>query len=205
MPMIFRRPLPHAPSARMKVLAVFLALAAAQAQAGTTAWKGRGDILFSGTSTLHEWSGKVTAQPFVAKVTADDAGQLQRLEAVVAVKVAEMDTAEAGRDKNMRKSMQAGDFPLVTATMNAPFSKIMDAGSKTPARLPFALELLGRKHQVNGKISHWKAAGNEASFGLDFELSLKECGITVPSVLFVVRVGDTIQVHATVKLQRSND
>lgn len=196
---------PNLPRGPLKAAVALLALLALPAQAATTPWKGRGDIVFSGTSTLHDWSGKVAAQPFTARVTSDDAGQLQRLEAVVKVKVAEMDTAEPGRDKNMRKAMRAPDFPLVTATVNAPFSKITETGSKTPSRLPFTLELLGRKHEVDGKISRWQAAGSEATFDLDFELSLKECGITVPSVLFVVRVGDTIKVHATVKLQRSND
>jgi hypothetical protein len=62
--------------------------------------------------------------------------------------------------------------------------------------------LLGKEHEVDAAIDNWVLKGNTATFDLDFELSLKKCGIEVPSVLLVIRVGDTIKVHATVKLVR---
>ncbi|MDB6072765.1 MAG: hypothetical protein JWO89_405 [Verrucomicrobiaceae bacterium] len=40
---------------------------------------------------------------------------------------------------------------------------------------------------------------------LEFKLSLKDCGINVPSKLLIIRVGDTIKLHASVKLKRAND
>ena len=190
----------------MKCLVLALAsLMALHASAGTATWKGSGDIEFAGTSTLHAWAGKVKTEPFSAIVVSSDAGQPQQLNATVQVKVLGMDTAEPDRNKNMRKSMNAAVFPLITATMETPFSKLMDPSSKQPATLPFTLELLGQKHPVTGRISHWKATDRDAAFDLDFELSLKDCGITVPTVLLFIRVGDTIKLHASVKLQRSND
>lgn len=186
----------------------FLVLAASLAlhsQAATTRWKGASEIVFAGTSTLHSWSGKVKAEPFAATVVTNDSGQPTHLEAKVQVKVAGMDTAEPDRDTNMRKAMNATGFPLITATMDAPFTQIMDPAAKQPATLPMVLELLGKKHQVAGRISQWKNNGKEADFDLEFELSLKDCGITVPSVLLVIRVGDTIKLHASVKLLRTTD
>ncbi len=65
------------------------------------------------------------------------------------------------------------------------------------------MTLLGKDQQVNAAISHWELKGDTATFDLDFDLSLKKCGIAVPSVLGIIRVGDTIKVHAPVKLVRS--
>jgi len=189
----------------MKVLLFALLAVVLQSQAATTQWQGGGEIVFSGTSTLHSWSGKVKTEPFTAMVATNDSGQPTHLDAKVQVKVLGMDTAEPDRDVNMRKAMNATGFPLITATMNTPFTQIMDPASKQPAYLPFVLELLGKKHQVVGHISQWKATDKEATFDLNFDLSLKDCGITVPSVLLVIRVGDTIKLHASIKLVRTND
>ena len=189
----------------MKLLIFAFALAALPSFAATTQWKGSSEIAFAGTSTLHAWDGKVKAEPFKATVGTNADGTPDHLNAKVQVKVAGMDTAEEGRDKNMRKAMKAEGFPLITAVMDVPFAKIMDAKTHQPATLPFALTLLGKEHPVAGKISQWKASDKEASFDLDFELSLKDCGITVPTVLLFIKVGDTIKLHATVKLQRTQD
>ncbi|MDB6004033.1 MAG: YceI family protein [Prosthecobacter sp.] len=174
-------------------------------QSPAAEWKSTAEIVFAGTSTLHSWSGKVKAEPFIAHVTTTESGQPTQLEAKVQVKVLGMDTSEPERDQNMRKAMDATGFPLITATMDAPFTQIMDPASKQPAMLPFTLELLGKKHTVSGRISQWVKSDKDASFDLEFELSLKDCGINVPSKLLIIRVGDTIKLHASVKLKRATD
>lgn len=167
-----------------------------------TEWRGTSVIQFSGASTLHDWSGTVSPDPFAAIVTMDDQGNPTALKAQVAVKAAKMDTKEPDRDKKMRDSMKVADFPLITATMDTAFNKVMKPGAKAPSRLPFALKILGREQQVDAAISNWVFKGNTATFDLDFDLSLKKCGITVPSVMLVIRVADTIKLHASVKLVR---
>ncbi len=189
----------------MRILSLLFTLVAFHSQAETTQWKGGAEIVFAGTSTLHSWAGKVKAEPFIAKVTTTESGQPKQLEAKVQVKVGGMDTAEPERDQNMRKAMDATGFPLITATLDAPFTQIMDPASKAPAMLPFTLELLGKKHAVSGRISQWVKTETDASFDLEFELSLKDCGINVPAKLLVIRVGDTIKLNASVKLKRAND
>ena len=191
----------------MKALILTLAALSLQAIAAAppVPWHGTSEIQFSGTSTLHEWGGKVAAQPFTVMVTPDASGGPSSLEATVQVKVAGMDTAEPDRDKNLRNAMNATGFPLITGTLNAPFSSIVDAHTKQPAALPLTLELLGQKQSVPARISRWEATDKTATFDLDFDLSLKKCGITVPTVLFIIRVGDAIKLHATVKLVRSNN
>jgi polyisoprenoid-binding protein YceI len=172
------------------------------ALADTSRWSGTSQISFNGTSTLHAWGGKVEAKPFVTKVTTDAAGNPSRLEATVSVEVAKMDTAEPKRDANMRKAMEAGAHPLITGVIEAPFTAIRQ-GDAAPATLPLQLTLLGKTQDVTGKISHWKLQDDKATFDLDFDLSLKKSGITVPSMLIFIRVGDTIKVHAAVSLKRN--
>ncbi len=169
--------------------------------AETSRWSGTSTIAFNGSSTLHEWGGRVDARPFTTTVTTDSAGNPTKLEATVTVEVAKMDTAETKRDENMRKAMQAAAHPFITAVIDTPFTAVRQ-GDAAPATLPLKLTMLGQTQTVIGKISQWKQQGDKASFELDFDLSLKKSGITVPSVLLFIRVGDTICVHATVSLKR---
>ncbi len=167
-----------------------------------TLWSGTSEIRFDGTSTLHDWSGTVPVDPFTATVMMNDQEQPTALKAKVTVKAVKMDTKEPDRDKKMRDSMKVADFPLIVGTMDTAFDQVMKPGEKSPSRLPFTLSLLGKDQQVDGAMSNWVLKGNTATFDLDFDLSLKKSGINVPSVLLVVRVGDTIKVHANVKLVR---
>lgn len=179
---------------------VFYSFSAAVWAGAPQRWAGTSAITFAGTSTLHDWSGEVAAEPFAALVTNDANGQPQTLKAAVEVKATGMDTHEPKRDENMRKAMKVVDFPLITARMDTVFTHILSSSDKEPATLPFKLSLLGKTHDVVGAISKWELKGNTATFDLDFELSMKKCGISVPSVLLVIRVGDTVKVHAQVKL-----
>ncbi|WP_395739970.1 YceI family protein [Prosthecobacter sp.] len=177
-------------------------LTAGAALADTSRWSGTSQISFDGTSTLHDWGGKVEARPFVTTVSTDKEGNPTKVVATVTVDVAKMDTAEAKRDENMRKAMQATAHPLITGVIDTPFSAIRQ-GEAAPSTLPINLTILGKTQTVTGKISQWKQQGDKASFDLDFDLSLKTSGIKVPSVLLLIRVGDTVKVHAVVNLKRN--
>lgn len=183
-------------------LLCFCLLLPLSAVADISSWSGNSKISFEGTSTLHDWGGKVDAKPFVAKVTTDAGGNPTRVEASVIVEAAKMNTAEAKRDENMRKAMKADAYPLITGVIDASFTAIRQ-GDAAPASLPLKLTLLDKTQDITGRISNWKLNGDKASFDLDFNLSLKTSGIKVPSVLLVIRVGDTIKVHCAVELKRS--
>ena len=175
-----------------------LFLSAASLYADT--WGGKADITFDGTSTLHAWGGKVSAEPFKADVTmAGDKPQSVKSEVIV--KAADMDTAEAKRDANMHKAMKVTDHPLITGKIDAKFSEIAAAG--TPTALPIELNLLGKPQKVTGTISNWKLNGKTATFDLDFPVSMKASGISVPTVLLFIKVGDGVKVHASVILTRN--
>lgn len=165
-------------------------------------WAGTAEMAFSGTSTLHAWKGRVAASPFDAAVTRDANGNLVHVKAKVEVEARKMDTAEPKRDENMHRVMKVNDHPLVTGTIEAPAAQIIGAGG-VPLTLPLKLRILGKEQGLTGVISNWKLSANEASFDLDFSLSLKTCGIEVPPVAFFIRVGDAVNMHASVKLKRS--
>lgn len=180
----------------MKTL-LFLLLATL---AHSETWNGQATISFDGTSTLHDWGGKVNVQPFKADVTMNG-DKPQRIVSTVSVKAAEMDTEEAKRDENMRKAMKVTEHPLIVGKIDAKFSEVAAAG--TPTKLPIELNLLGKPQNVTGTISNWKLSGNKATFDLEFPVSMKASGISVPTVLLFIKVGDGIQVRASVTLTKN--
>lgn len=168
----------------------------------TQLWSGKADLVFEGTSTLHDWAGKVSAKPFQARVTLDASGRPRRVQAQVQVAAGEMDTAEAKRDENMRKAMKVTEHPLIQAVIDAPADKIA-ADLKAPTRLPMTLTLLGKPQQITGTIRNFRRDGGKVTFDLEFPVSMKASGIQVPSVLLFIRVGDGVMVRASVTLTQA--
>ena len=168
----------------------------------TQAWQCRADITFSGTSTLHDWSGKVAAQPFLTRVSTDSGGRPARVQSSVKIEVAGMDTAEPRRDENMRKAMKTSEHPLITAEIDVPADKIA-SDLRTPTQLPMTLTLLGNPLQVIGSVSSFKQQDGRITFDMDFPISMKAGGISVPSVLYFIRVGDVVKIHASVTLTQN--
>lgn len=167
-----------------------------------TRWTGRSDITFSGTSTLHEWAGNVSTKPFTTTVTTDPAGKPRRIQAEVSVESVKMDTAEPKRDENMRKAMKTTEYPLIQASLDVPADQIAPDG-KTPSSLPLKITLLGKTQKIVGKVTNWQLREGKATFELDFDVSMKASGISVPAVLLFIRVGDSVKVHAAVTLTQS--
>lgn len=179
------------------------ALFTSMVHADTTAsWSGKAEITFSGTSTLHDWGGKVSAKPFNTTVGLGATGNPTRIQAEIRVEAAKMDTAEAKRDENMRKAMKVTDHPLISAAIDVPADQIA-ADGKTPTKLPMTLTLLGKPQKVTATITKWKLVGGKATFDLDFPVSMKASGISVPTVLLFIRVGDGVKVHASVTLTQN--
>ncbi len=178
----------------------FLFLLTTSLQADPTqVWSGKANIAFEGTSTLHDWRGTVEARPFETSVTLDAAGQPERVQAEVIVDAVKMDTAEPKRDENMRKAMKVSDYPLLKAELDVPANAIAP-DLKTPTQLPLKLTLLGKTQSIVGTIRRFQQTKGKVSFDLDFPVSMKASGISVPSVLFFIRVGDGVKVRATVTL-----
>ena len=121
------------------------------------------------------------------------------MQAEVIVDAMKMDTAEPKRDDNMRKAMKASDYPLIKAELAVPAEAIA-SDLKTPTQLPMKLTLLGKPQSIVGTVRHFQRKQGKVTFDLDFPVSMKASGISVPSVLFFIRVGDGVKVRASVTL-----
>ncbi len=168
-------------------------------------WKGSCEIKFAGTSTLHDFAGSVSSEPFTLLVTGIEDPATAGLAGVIKVKAARMDTAKPKRDKKMHASMKVTDYADITVTlpegMNVSLTKPL-AGGETlrPTQVPFTLTLLGKDQQMIGTVSNWKLVAGVATFKVSFSVSLKASGIEVPAVIGVIRVGDEVKVEADLVL-----
>lgn len=186
-------------------LGVMFLCAASVVQAQTN-WKGSCDITFSGTSTLHKWSGTVSAEPFSVAISGADSPSTAKIAAIVKVKAKKMDTDKEKRDENMYESMKVDTHSEVVVTlpkdMTAASTKpVIEGGIPRPTVIPFTLTLLGKDQQKTGTVSKWKYANGVATFTVSFPVSLKASGIEVPAVLGMIRVGDEVVVTAKVTLK----
>lgn len=187
------------------LLCLILCLSSLASLRAQDPWKGSCEIKFSGTSTLHNFSGTVSAEPFTVTVTGIEKPATAQLAGVVKVKAADMDTAKPKRDQKMHDSMDVSTHTEVVVTLpkgtNMAQTKPATENEKLrPTQIPFTLTLLGKDQQMVGTISNWKHADGIATFKVTFTVSLKASGIKVPAVLGFVRVGDEITVEADLVL-----
>jgi len=163
--------------------------------------RGHCEIRFSGSSTLHDFSGEVRSRPFELGAVVDEIGGPAWWSGSVEVAVAEMDTGIARRDRKMRAMFDADRFPLIVASFpNVGGATLAAARSGGEPDLAFDLTIRDVKRPVVAKVSNWTEEAERSSFDVDFELSLEAFGLEVPPVLGLLRVGDAVGVHAHVIL-----
>lgn len=179
------------------ILTVLLLPLAAWAAPET--WRGEALASFDGTSTLHDWSGKVPIKPFKASVELADL-QSPQIDATLEAAVGEMDTEDEGRDENLRKAMRAEEHPKVLGRVSARIPREVVQGSS--GKVPIVLTLLGKETAIEGTIENWRESGKQVTFDCGFGVSLKASGIEIPPFLFFIRVGDEIKVRVRVALTR---
>lgn len=174
--------------------------------ADDTKWNGTCQIHFSGESTLHDFEGDVTAEPFTVTVSGIDDPANASATSEVTVKAAGMDTGNDKRDAEMHKCMDVTNHPGITVTVDdlavSETKPAKDGAMPRPTIVPFTMTLMGKSHQITGQVSDWSYTDGDATFSVSFPVSLKACGIKPPGVLGVVKVKDEIQVKAKLHLTR---
>jgi hypothetical protein len=190
----------------LRLLSVFCVTLAtgigAASDPSSAVWSGNARITFSGTSTLHDWSGTVPARPFTLQVQSSPDGRPLHLRSRVVIDAAKMDTADKRRDAVMYRCLKVTEHPRIEALIDVPAVKVASDG-KTPSRLPMTLTLLGKPYPLVATVRNWRLTGDRAEFDLHCEVSLSTAGIEVPSVLWLIRVGDVIRLHVAVQLTRN--
>jgi hypothetical protein len=191
---------------RALLLAVFVSLGAVESTAADPApqdVQGRCEIRFFGSSTLHDFSGEVSARPFRLTPHFDAADGRMWWTGSIAVAVADMDTGIERRDRKMRAMFDADRFPHIGADLaDVGSAALARARSGVESDFDFSLTIRETRRPVTAKISNWTEAAGRASFEAEFELSLESFGLEVPPVLGLIRVGDAVRVRAQVSLDR---
>lgn len=174
--------------------------------AQSSEWSGTCKVSFAGKSTLHDFEGTVSAEPFSVKVANFDTPAKALATSVVSVKAAKMDTGNEKRDKAMRKCMEVDTYPEITVSVKdlSPelTSPLMAGPMPEPTVIPFKMSLKGKTHDVSGKVSDWSYREDNISCTVSFPVSLSAAGIKPPSVLGMVKVDDRIEVSAKLSLTR---
>lgn len=192
---------------RIPVLAaLFLASVPPVLRSQEARWTGICKVRFSGESTLHDFEGSVSAEPFT--VTISDMANPGKATATsrVAVRASGMETGNEKRDAEMRKCMEVSSHPEIVVVVDhlavAATKPAADGPVPRPTVVPFRMTLKGKTHELTGRVSDWSYSDHRVSFSVSFPVSLKESGIKPPGVLGVVKVKDEIQVKASLVLQR---
>jgi polyisoprenoid-binding protein YceI len=150
-------------------------------------------MTFSGSSTLHDFSGHAQTEPFRLVRTLGAEGRTASWAAEVDLRVSGLSTDNGRRDANMRKMLDASTFPTIHGSIaHAPVA------ADAPVSVPLTLEIRGQRHAVAASVHNWRETLDGVSFEIEFALSLDSFHLKPPSVLGVIKVGDTVNVAGRV-------
>lgn len=154
-------------------------------------WQGTAAVGFSGSSTLHAFSGSVTTAQ--VRVTTTGSGTAMTWCASGELLATNMTTAHAGRDAKMFTMLSAAKWPVIRAAI-LPEPPLLAGATGCTVRA----EIAGCTNDLPAAVSDWSASDGSLSFAISLPLSLKAFALTPPSVLGLIRVADRIDVRCRV-------
>lgn len=155
---------------------------------------GFASVHFSGTSTLHDFEGQVSAEPFT--IHWKENGETSIVSATATVQVAEMDTDNKKRDRKMLRMFDQENFPLVRVIL-PPTPILKEAETETT----LLVTIRSVEEPVNATISEWNESSEGLSCTLKFTISLDTFGLEAPSVMGLINVADTVHVECYITSQ----
>ncbi len=178
----------------LKKLALLTAVAImAQGSAMATEAAARADIVFKGSSTLHDFEGKVAAKPFAAVIAEDQETGKLRVSAKTSLNIKDMTTENGKRDANMYKMFDMDHFKTIEGTLA---ETLICEEQETIAMLH--LKMHGNEQDVKAKLSGFQQEGNLVSCNMTFPVSLTAFGLKPPSVMGFIKVDDTVQIECRI-------
>ena len=152
------------------------------------------DIVFRGSSTLHDFEGMATSQPFKADFQENAEDGTLTVSAKTTLNVAGMTTDSKKRDRNMYNMFDIAHF----ANIEGQLPEI--AVSETDAtKAPLHLKICDVEQDVTAIISNVERNKEAISCTMTFPVSLKAFNLKGPSVMGFIRVDDTVQVECNIK------
>jgi hypothetical protein len=177
---------------------------AAPAEPAKATIRGSCDVAFLITSTLHDVPGSARCLPFAAVLARDAAGRQVIPSVEVEVPVAGMDTRNRSRDVQMREMFLSERFPRIhAAAQDVDVDRLRaetGKGREGNPSIDLLLRIRDRERKVRATASNLKETGGQVTFDLEFPVSLGEFDLKAPSVLGIIRVGDTVSVKANFTL-----
>jgi hypothetical protein len=155
--------------------------------------RGTAVATFSGTSTLHDFTGTATSETFSVEWTPLPSGGGLFASTNLTFQVSGLSTAHQKRDRNMMKM-----FGAVQAVGGS-----LAAGTIAEGETPDLVVAIGPSLQtVPLRVSSLSESNGVIRFHADCDLSLKDGGLKPPSVVGLIRVGDQVKVAVDAVLER---
>ncbi len=149
--------------------------------------KGSASVTFSGSSTLHKFSGQGTALPFD---TQPDRNQgLLSWQAILPIE--SMDTGLAKRDANMRDMFHYEQNPVIAAT----FDHVAIESIKKGDSLPSTITMNDTQKSVLSEVTEVSRDGQRIQLKLKMPIRLNEFHLDPPSAFFFIRVANEVSVE----------
>lgn len=169
--------------------------------------KGSCQINFSGTSTLHDFSGTASCEPFVVALDSQQPAGLRLVGETVEVAVADMDTDNNKRDKKMRAMFEADRFPFISGRIEALSPQVIErlaaaARGNVNTQIKTHLKIRDTDLPQTARVSKILEDESQLELELEFELSLKAYQLKPPSFLGLIRVGDRVKVKIHLLLEK---
>ncbi len=193
----------------MKTFLAIVLLLPLSLQAAAGEIRGTCEVRFVGTSSLHDFSGTGRCLPFSAPLVRTPEGGTVLPAVELEVPVAEMKTGIDSRDAKMREMFHADRHPRIRAEARGIDADAlrgrMRADREGKAPIGIALGINGVERTIQATAGNLKEEGNRVLFEIEFPVSLKEFGLSPPTVLGIIRVGDRVAVKGTFALEVSED
>jgi hypothetical protein len=151
-------------------------------------------VTFKGTSTLHDFEGGAVSQPSAATFNEDASSGTMRVTAQVSLNVLDMTTEHGKRDKNMYMMLNEEEFKLITGSLEN--AEVPMVGTGTVA---LRLKIRDVEQDVAATVSEVAHSDGHITCRMVFPVSLKAFNLKAPSVMGLIKVGDTVEVECKIQ------
>jgi YceI-like domain len=171
-------------------------------------FRGSCQIEFSGTTTLHDFSGQADCRPFTLSVTEGRKSELVVESSEFSVPVASMNTNSKTRDKKMHAMLEVEKFSLIKGQpaqlTPEQIHNFLNGRTDKEEAIEFNLKIRNIVQSQKAQVSNLQENDDQLTFVLEFDLSLKSYQLKPPSFLGLIRAGDRIHLKIPVRLIKEN-
>lgn len=146
-------------------------------------YQGTAEVVFFGTSTFHDFSGKGHSKQFAVYTTRDE----NTFGWTVEILIEQLATENQKLNKAMYRMFDTDAFPIIKGYFNRiTFKKAKD--------VPFELTIRNMSNTVLAQLTNVEENESALTFTLEFDVSLKDFHLKPPSLLGIIKVGDRVKV-----------